>query len=264
MQHGFAARNGLLAAFLARADYKGIERVLERPYGGFFGTFSPGSKASSPIDTKSVFASLGIEWEINNILVKPYALMAALHAPVECVRNLQRQHKTMFQKLGNIKSIKIEMGDEAHKHGGWELETRMLEVTGAQMSAAYAVAVQLVDSEVLPTSFAPDKLNREILHELIRKTLCVHQAEYDHSLETRITVQFLDHADVVEVVKMPRGVQPRLNDEEIKDKWKVSMAVLLDEERRQKILKDTMNIEELGSLDHLLRRLGKDVGSILE
>ena len=194
-QHGFAARNGLLAAFLARADYKGIERVLERPYGGFFGTFSPGSKASSPIDTKSVFASLGIEWEINNILVKPYTLIAALHTPVECVRNLQRQHETMFQKLGNIKSIKIEMGDEAHKHGGWELATKMLEVTGAQMSAAYAVAVRLVDSvdsEVLPTSF---EANREILHELIRKTLCVHQAEHDHSLETRITVQFLDQAE---------------------------------------------------------------------
>ena len=42
------------------------------------------------------------------------------------------------------------------------------------------------------------------------------------------------------------------------------MAVLLDEERRQAILQDVMNIEELGSLDHLLRRLGRNVGSILE
>lgn len=39
MQHGFAARNGILAAFLARAEYTGIERVLERSYGGFFSTF---------------------------------------------------------------------------------------------------------------------------------------------------------------------------------------------------------------------------------
>ena len=35
MQHGFATRNGLLAANLARADYTGIERVLELSYGGF-------------------------------------------------------------------------------------------------------------------------------------------------------------------------------------------------------------------------------------
>ena len=35
MQHGFAARNGLLGTLLARGGYVGIKKVLEREYGGF-------------------------------------------------------------------------------------------------------------------------------------------------------------------------------------------------------------------------------------
>jgi aconitate decarboxylase len=39
MQHGFAARNGLLAALLARGGYVGIKEVLEREYGGYWAMF---------------------------------------------------------------------------------------------------------------------------------------------------------------------------------------------------------------------------------
>src|ERR1700731_1688859 len=42
MQHGFAARNGLTAAALAAAGYVGIQRVFERPYGGYLTTFGQG------------------------------------------------------------------------------------------------------------------------------------------------------------------------------------------------------------------------------
>ena len=44
MQHGFAARNGLFAALMARGGYKGIERVYEREYGGFLPAFGQGSR----------------------------------------------------------------------------------------------------------------------------------------------------------------------------------------------------------------------------
>lgn len=42
MQHGFAARNGFLAAFLAKGGYIGIKRVYERAYGGFLDMSSKG------------------------------------------------------------------------------------------------------------------------------------------------------------------------------------------------------------------------------
>ena len=42
MQHGYAARNILLAAMLARGKHTGMQRVYERPYGGFLSTFGQG------------------------------------------------------------------------------------------------------------------------------------------------------------------------------------------------------------------------------
>lgn len=108
MQHSFAASNGVLAAFLARADYTGIERMLERSYGGFFTVFSSGL-ASLPADEKvSPFESLGTDCEREEILVTPHALMAAIHAPTDRIRPLQDMHKITFQNAANIKSIMVQ------------------------------------------------------------------------------------------------------------------------------------------------------------
>ena len=62
--------------------------------------------------------SLGIDWEIYSILIKPYPLMAALHTPVECAKLLQGNHGTAMKHLDGIKSIAIEMGEGVHKKGG--------------------------------------------------------------------------------------------------------------------------------------------------
>lgn len=124
--------------------------------------------------------------------------------------------------------------------------------------------MQLVDGEVIPTSFALDKLSRKELHDLIQKTVCVHQENFNHSLRTRVTVSFLDHEkDVVETLEIARGVRPKLSDKEIMQKWETLMTGLLGEERRSLIADDVMKIEELSSLDHLLGQLRKHVECIL-
>jgi aconitate decarboxylase len=43
MQHGFASRNGLLGATLAKGGYVGIKKVYEREYVGFLNMFSRGN-----------------------------------------------------------------------------------------------------------------------------------------------------------------------------------------------------------------------------
>lgn len=262
MQHGFPSRNGLLAAFLARSDYTGIECVLERPYGGFIGTFSPHIKDLSAVEASMNLDSVGTRWEIKDIIIKLYPLMAALHAPVDCVRALQDKYKDLFETVDSIQSIKIEMGEVAYKHGGWKVEKVPLEVTGAQMNAAYAVAVQLVDRKVVPTSFATGTLDRDILYDLIKKTVC--ELRKDFSLgRTRVTISFSDHADVVETLEMPRGIVPKLSKEEVVEKWEILTTEILDEKRRKAILQDVMRIEQLSSLDQLIAQLEEEVGSVL-
>ena len=264
MQHGFAARNGLLAALLARANYTGIEGVLERPYGGFFSTFSPDAPSKPDARFQSAVADLGEKWETNSILVKPYPLMATLHAPVDCVKLLQEKYKDRLRILGAIKEIKIELGEHSYKHGGWRIDAQPLEVTGAQMSAAYAVALQLVDQEVSPMSFASTKLNRESLFEVINKIECLHRKDFDGSLKTHITISFDDMTRIEETVEVPLGVLPPLGCKEILRKWEAGAGAIVDGERRENIKNSIMKLSELANLDDLLSELRKDVDSFVD
>lgn len=71
MQHGFAARNGLFAALMARGGYKGIERVYEREYGGFLAQFGQGSGSTPEYLVEEVARQLGDVWLMEGSVVKP-------------------------------------------------------------------------------------------------------------------------------------------------------------------------------------------------
>ena len=129
------------------------------------------------------------------------------------------------------------MGEGARKKGGWKLETQVFEVISAQVNATYAVAVQLADWEVMPTSLALDKLNRKVLNDLIQKTVWVHEEDLDHSLRTRVTISFFGNTeDVVEMVKMPRSVPPKLKNKEIEERREALLARLMDKGQWRLIL----------------------------
>src|SRR5580704_2553377 len=82
MHHGFAARNGLYAAYLAASGYTGIKRVFEREYGGFLSVFGEGHDPRP----ESITEGLGTQWETTIIMVKSYAVMGGLHGAVEAAR----------------------------------------------------------------------------------------------------------------------------------------------------------------------------------
>ena len=75
-----------------------------------------------------------------------------------------------------------------------------LEVISPQMSAAYAIAVQHVGRKVLPTSFVMGTLNREILYDLIQKTVCGLQENLLSLGHSRLTITFADQVRVVKVL----------------------------------------------------------------
>jgi aconitate decarboxylase len=152
MQHGFAARSGLLAALLARAGYIGIKKVYERPYGGFLAAFGQGSNQDPPYLVDEITNGLGTKWQTWGVRIKPYASMARTHGIIDCISKLQREHPEQTKDLSSIVSIRLEMGEAIFHHGGWNAK-RPLAATGAQISNSYAAATQLVDREVLAAQF---------------------------------------------------------------------------------------------------------------
>jgi aconitate decarboxylase len=169
MQHGFASRNGLTATALAAAGYVGIKRVFEREYGGWLAVFGEGHHP----DASQIYANLDEKWETDRIAVKAYAAMGLLHAAIGAALELRPD-----VKIDEIEGIDIFMPEAAYGHGGWKA-VRPLEPIGAQMNVAYAVAVALLDGEVLMDQFSTKRINKDDLWSLIKRTRTHHEKAYD-------------------------------------------------------------------------------------
>ena len=268
MQHGYAARNGLTAAFLARAGYTGIERVLEREYGGFFAAFNPESMTEGSKAVESVCEGLGERWEIENVIVKPaYGTMAATHAPIDCVARLQEENGWLKgrEAVEKIEAVKVELGHAAFKHGGFKSEHWPLEPTEAQMSTAFAVATQLFDGEVLPTSFGPATIKRDEIRELMNRIECINQTAWDDTATFRTIVTVgLKRGGVLEAeAENPKGIKPKLSNGEIVEKFRHITKGLIEEERASKIEDLVTALDILDSIDELMRALKGEVKSII-
>ncbi|KAJ5668361.1 2-methylcitrate dehydratase PrpD [Penicillium maclennaniae] len=265
MQHGFAARNGLFAAFMARSEYVGIKRVLERPYGGFLSTFSLGNGRTPRYRPERVVEGLSSNWEIDQIIVKPYASMAATHATIDCIRALQAKYPKRFV-ASRIRRITVEMSEPAFKKGGWEPE-KPLTATGAQMSAVYAAAMQILEGEVQPAQFAPSKLEREDVWELMDKIQCVHNTSFDGTVDEiwqqRLHAELWVQEDqagetltLTEFVAAPRGNLVPLSNAEILEKWRHLTKDVIDQDRQAAIEKLVLGLDQVDDvrvLSQLLR-----------
>ena len=123
MQHGFAARNGLFAALMSRESYTGIDKVFERPHGGFLSTFGNGSQHEKRYLLAKLTDGLGHEWKgMSGMRVKPYASQISTHAPINCIEALQEKYPERFASLESIQRITVTLAEAPFAHGGMSLD----------------------------------------------------------------------------------------------------------------------------------------------
>jgi aconitate decarboxylase len=257
MQHGFASRNGLTAAALAAVGYVGIKRVFERPYGGWLSVFGECHRTYP----EAIYAGLGILWETERIAVKAYSAMGLLHAAIDGALELRQK-----VDVSQIQRIDIDMGEAAYAHGGWKAE-RPLEVIGAQMNVAYAVAVALLDGDVLVDQFTQDRINSDDVWGLIDRTITHHEKAYDNlpvdeQLTTKVRLTMKDGTTHSAKVAHPRGTGDRsLTNEEIRDKYAKLTRRTVSADRQAAIEKAVLNIETLDDIAALTSLLTPAVRS---
>lgn len=257
MQHGFAARNGILAAYLARGGYSGIKNVFETPYGGFLSQFSAGNGKEPNSLPDEISIHLGSEWKTLGVRLKPYASLAATHPTIDCVRALQAKHPDDFrpERLEHITRIVVEMGSDAFHHGGWQA-ARPLTSLGAQMSCMYCAATQFVDNEVYVAQFEAHMLSREVVWGLVGKMKCVEiDTGTGSKFAQRIKVDFGDGKSLTAAVENARGVDPELSNVEVVEKWRHLTNEILDKVSQKKVEDIVLNLEtckDVGLLADLL------------
>ena len=262
MQHGFASRNGLTAAALAASGYVGIKRVFEREYGGWLSVFGEGHHP----DAGQIYAGLGTVWESDRIAVKAYAAMGLLHAAIGAALQLRSEDKV---RADQIERIDIDMPAAAYGHGGWQA-VRPLEPIGAQMNVAYAVAVALLDGEVLIDQFSERRTNSDDVWSLIDRTKTHHEKAYDElpvneRLTTRVRLTLKDGSTRDKTVAHPRGTGERvLTNADIVVKYRSLTRSVIPTDRQVVIEKTVLNLDALDDISTLTALLTPIVRSALD
>jgi aconitate decarboxylase len=256
MQHGFAARNGLLGAILAANGYVGIKQVFEREFGGFLSTFGEGHDP----DPTQISAELSTRWETAIIAVKPYAAMAGLHASIDAARALLAEAPVDADRT---RAITVSVSNGSYKHGGWRAE-RPLTAIGAQMNLAYAVAVTLLDGTALAAQFAPRRLDDDDIWALIERTTLRHEPAFDRRVQdgynARLEITMDDGTHREAFVDSPRGGPDRpLSNADIVDKYRSLTASLLEPDRARSIERTVLGLEDLDDARTLVDLLGPPV-----
>jgi 2-methylcitrate dehydratase PrpD len=252
MHHGFSARNGLYAAHLAAGGYTGIKRVYERDYGGFLSTFGEGHAP----DPTQIAGALGERWETERIVVKPYAAMGGLHAPLDALFEIAEKRPLRAQ---DIRRIDVFVSHSVYHHGWW-VPQHPLTPIGAQMNLAYALAVAIVDGKALVQQFAPDRINRDDVWEVIPRIVAHHEEGFDAAGpssrgRTRLRIEFSD-GEIIEAARQAsRAVLEPLGNDAIVAKYRELTRGLIADDRQSDIETAVLALDALPDVEILSRLL---------
>ena len=268
VQHGFSTRNGLMGALLARGDYEGIKKVFEQPFGGFLAMFSLGNGRDPPYREDAIVHKLGTHWETMHLRNKLYAAVGTAHGMIEVLANMQAAYPARFasDQLGKIKCIHAAQSRAGFHHDGWRPDVRPMDVIGSQMCAAYIMATQLVDRQMLLEQFSQDKLDRDEVWDLVRKTTCSHDPYFDLAERlsgARVTVAFEDGFVLEESLDMPMGFDPCVTNEQIVEKYRTLGATVVDSKRLKAIEEKVAELDALDDVTELIELLAMPVGKSL-
>jgi 2-methylcitrate dehydratase PrpD len=261
MHHGFSARNGVYAAHLAAGGYTGIKRVFEREYGGFLSTFGEGHDP----DATQIAGGLGERWETERIVVKPYAAMGGLHAPLDALCEINGRRPL---RADEIERIEVDLSHAVYHHGWWQLE-RPVTPIGAQMNIAYALAVMVIDGEALVHQFAPQRINQDDVWNLIPRIAARHEPAFDNAGplnrgRTKLRVFFRDGAVLEAERQASRAILQPLSGDEIVAKYRHLTEGLIDSERQSAIQRAVLALDELPEARFLTELLAAPMGAAFE
>lgn len=261
MHHGFSARNGFYAAVLAAGGYTGIKRVFEREYGGFLSTFGEGHAP----DASQITDGLGERWEVEHIVIKPYAAMGGIHAPLDALFDVGAQRALRAEQIARIE---VDVSHAVYHHGWWVPE-RPLTPIGAQMNIGYALAVAVLDGAALVPQFAPSRIDADDVWALLPRIAVRHDPGFDAAGQhgrgrVRLAVTFTDGQRIEINRQMSRAIESPQSNAEVAMKYRALTGGLIDAKRQSDIEAMVMNLEQLDDVRELLALLAPPVKSAFE
>jgi 2-methylcitrate dehydratase PrpD len=208
---GNAARNGLLAALLARDDFSGPDRPLEGERGFL-------RIATDHPDLEAVCDGLGEKWELLSNTYKPYPCGVVLNPVLDACMALSKDSRLVVSDIEEIEIVGHpllrERTDRPNARSGRE----------AQVSAQHAVAISLTRSRAGLPEFSNEAVSDASLQELGRKVAFSDNERYAVD-SARVTIRLRSGLTLERVVDHAYGGSARpMSDADLELKLRQLMA----------------------------------------
>ena len=244
---GNAARNGIMAAELAREGFTGPEGVIDGRL-GFCHCFA------DEYELESITRDLGTEYAFLQIYFKPYCSCRYVHFAIEAALNILDEKPLDWE---DVKEVKI----RTHKNGKQcsdipEFQTPL----HARLSIQYGIASILVRGTAGLMDYTEEKIRDERVCSLARKMVLEVDPEIQkvYPNPRSMVVEITDEAGNVwsSRVDYAKGdPQNPISDIELKAKFTDITQKVIDTELREKIMDEAMKAEKWENADNFMSML---------
>lgn len=210
---GLAARNGVLAALLAKRGFTASERALDGPQGFLAAMDSQHTALDDQV------ADLGIRWEIldTGITVKLYPSCAATHPPLDVLLDLRRRVGFTSE---DVEAIDVEVDSMTPR---LLIHNRPASGLEAKFSMPFCAAAAVVYGQMGIDTFAIDRIQDPQVKALMPRVTMRANPAFDAAAplsQARITIRLRDGRVLTESANGARGYAERpASDDELAAKF---------------------------------------------
>ena len=212
---GMAARNGLMAARLAKEGFTASEFAIDGPQ-GYLTAMDSERPAAALADA---LADLDSRWEIldTGVTVKLYPSCAATHPPLDVLLDLKRRHGFTAD---DVEAIDVEVDSMTPRLLIYARPTSALE---AKFSMPFCAAAAIVFGHPTIDTFDVPRIRDERVQALMTRVTLRANPAFDSAgpplSQARVSVRLRDGRTVADRADGARGYPGRLSDGELAAKF---------------------------------------------
>jgi 2-methylcitrate dehydratase PrpD len=237
---GNAARNGLLAALLAKQDFTSSNQGIEAPRG-----FA--HVLSTKFDPKEIAENLGKTFEVSLNTYKPFACGIVIHPIIDGCIQLRNEHGLRAADIESISAL---------------VHPLVLELTGkktpqvgleGKFSVYHSAAVAIIHGAAGEDEYGDDVVsNPEVIGLRDRVTATVDKSM--HEDQTRITIRLKDGRSLEKYVEHAIGSLDRpMSDADLNRKFRAFTGGILSDAETDRLLKLSWDIGKLADAAEVAR-----------
>jgi 2-methylcitrate dehydratase PrpD len=235
---GRAARDGVVAAYLAQKGFTGSKKMLEAKNGYLNAT-------SSRNNLDKITENLGESYELLRTVFKRHACCGHIHGAIDDIMGKKRLG------IKDINEIQVGTYPIAAELVGKNYEPKT--PAEAKFSLPYCVAAAIIHGKVSLREFSNVNLISPEIHEIIRRVKVYNEPKYVNAQlgSAKVVIRTMKGEKLTKSVDVPKGHPNNpLTKHELEDKFTSLSSLLMGQERIDELLKMIKTLEKIENIQN--------------